>query len=438
MLNRSTAWRLLATLDAHGLIERDPVSQRYSLGYAFLRIAAGADVDPLVRRARPVLEQLARETAEATNLAVAKRFNLVYVDQVDPPQIMAPNWFGRPVPLHATSTGKAYLAFLPPEERRAALPERLDRYTATTITDRRRLGAELDGGAARRVGGLRRRARRVALRRVGARVVGAGQARCGRQRVGHRAPAAPRASPGDRTADARSREGNQGPPAVSGPLVEARLEGDVCILRLCREEKLNALSTALEQALGEALDRPAVRDSACLVLTGSGRAFSAGADISEFADRDPEAIARYYRESGGVYERIAALPQPTISAIHGLLPRRRARARARDRLPGCRRDGGVRVPRGLDRDPAQLGRHGSRCAPARAGARQAADSARRAADCRRGGRCGARDGGRPGRRLARPRARARKRARRAATARRQHREAGDRCRARSRRARRRS
>ena len=116
-LNRSTAWRLLATLDAHGLIERDPVSQRYSLGYAFLRIAAGADIDPLVRRARPVLEQLARETGEATNLAVAKRFNLVYVDQVDPPQIMAPNWFGRPVPLHATSTGKAYLAFLPPEER---------------------------------------------------------------------------------------------------------------------------------------------------------------------------------------------------------------------------------------------------------------------------------------------------------------------------------
>src|SRR4029077_13513926 len=82
-LNRSTAWRLLATLDAPGVIERDPISQRYSLGYAFLRIAAGADPDPLVRQARPVLEQLSRDTAEATNLAVAKRFNLVYVDQVD-------------------------------------------------------------------------------------------------------------------------------------------------------------------------------------------------------------------------------------------------------------------------------------------------------------------------------------------------------------------
>ncbi len=143
-LNRSTAWRLLATLDAHGLIERDPVSQRYSLGYAFLRLAAGADVEPLVRRARPVLEALARETSEATNLAVVKRFNLVYVDQVDPPQIMAPNWFGRSVPLHATSTGKAYLAFLPHDEQQIVLPERLERYTETTITDRRSLERELE------------------------------------------------------------------------------------------------------------------------------------------------------------------------------------------------------------------------------------------------------------------------------------------------------
>ena len=142
-LNRSTAWRLLATLDAHGLIERDPISQRYSLGYAFLRIAAGADPDPLVRQARPVLEQLSADTGETTNLAVARRFSLVYVDQVDPPQIMAPNWFGRAVPLHATSTGKAYVAYLPESEQAAVLPRRLERFTKTTVTDRRRLEAEL-------------------------------------------------------------------------------------------------------------------------------------------------------------------------------------------------------------------------------------------------------------------------------------------------------
>jgi DNA-binding IclR family transcriptional regulator len=143
-LNRSTAWRLLATLEQHGLVERDAVSQRYGVGYAALRLAAAAEHDSLVRRARPELERLALETEETVNLAVARRSNLVYVDQVDPPQIMAPNWLGRPLPLHATSTGKAFLAFLPADERDAILAQRLERFTRTTITSRRRLERELD------------------------------------------------------------------------------------------------------------------------------------------------------------------------------------------------------------------------------------------------------------------------------------------------------
>jgi len=100
-------------------------------------------------------------------------------------------------------------------------------------------------------------------------------------------------------------------------LVALERHGQVCVVRLQRPEKLNALSSAVERALGDALESPELTGSAAVVVTGSGRAFSAGADISEFADRDPEAIARYYRETGGVYERVAALPQPTLSAIHG-------------------------------------------------------------------------------------------------------------------------
>ena len=90
-LNRSTAWRLLATLDSQGLVERDPVTQRYSVGYAIFQIAAAGDHDAFVRRAHPVLQGLANTTGETANLAVAKRFNLVYVDQVEPPQIMSAN-----------------------------------------------------------------------------------------------------------------------------------------------------------------------------------------------------------------------------------------------------------------------------------------------------------------------------------------------------------
>jgi enoyl-CoA hydratase/carnithine racemase len=100
-------------------------------------------------------------------------------------------------------------------------------------------------------------------------------------------------------------------------LVETRRDGAVSIVTLSRDEKLNALSGELERDLGTALDSDDVRSSACVVLTGAGRAFSAGADITEFRERTPEAVIAYYRETGGVYERVAALPQPTLSAIHG-------------------------------------------------------------------------------------------------------------------------
>jgi enoyl-CoA hydratase/carnithine racemase len=60
-----------------------------------------------------------------------------------------------------------------------------------------------------------------------------------------------------------------------------------------------------------------VRTSRAVVIAGTGRAFSAGADITEFADRDPDAILRYYRETGNVYEEFALLPQATVAAIHG-------------------------------------------------------------------------------------------------------------------------
>jgi enoyl-CoA hydratase/carnithine racemase len=94
-------------------------------------------------------------------------------------------------------------------------------------------------------------------------------------------------------------------------------QGDVVVLTLRRPEKLNAISTEVERELGRVLEDEPVRQSRALVLAGEGRAFSAGADVSEFRDRDPAACIAYYRETGAVYERFASLPIPTIVAIHG-------------------------------------------------------------------------------------------------------------------------
>src|SRR5690349_267588 len=91
-INRSTAWRLLSTLEAHGLVERDPLTQRYAIGYTALQLAAGAGHDGLARRVRPILERVAEASGESVMLAAARRFSLVYVDQVNPPGVPWPDW----------------------------------------------------------------------------------------------------------------------------------------------------------------------------------------------------------------------------------------------------------------------------------------------------------------------------------------------------------
>ncbi|MGH3022890.1 MAG: enoyl-CoA hydratase/isomerase family protein, partial [Gaiellaceae bacterium] len=100
-------------------------------------------------------------------------------------------------------------------------------------------------------------------------------------------------------------------------LPDVRREGDVCVVRFTREEKLNAISTAVERALLDALAGDAVRASRCVVFSGGERAFSAGADLHEEREESPAGIDAYYRDTGDVYERIAALPQPTFSAVSG-------------------------------------------------------------------------------------------------------------------------
>jgi enoyl-CoA hydratase/carnithine racemase len=104
---------------------------------------------------------------------------------------------------------------------------------------------------------------------------------------------------------------------VTGDLIAVRQEERVTVLTLQRDEKLNALSAALEGELLAVLGSDEVRTSRCVVFAGAGKAFSAGADINEFRGSDPASIAAYYAATGDVYERIAALPTPTVAAIHG-------------------------------------------------------------------------------------------------------------------------
>ena len=100
-------------------------------------------------------------------------------------------------------------------------------------------------------------------------------------------------------------------------------KGQVALLTLNRPGKLNALSNELLAAITAALDRieldPAVR---AVVVTGAGRAFSAGADIAAFQrhmEAGPaEAVARFMRPGHQMTRRVESFPKPVIAAVNGL------------------------------------------------------------------------------------------------------------------------
>lgn len=100
-------------------------------------------------------------------------------------------------------------------------------------------------------------------------------------------------------------------------VLDVQIQGPTAVFGFCRPEKLNALSTHVEAAIHEALDREDVAAARAIVLVGSQRAFSAGADLSEERDESPGAIDAYYRAEGSIYERLARLPQATFAAISG-------------------------------------------------------------------------------------------------------------------------
>ncbi|GAA5128122.1 IclR family transcriptional regulator [Pseudonocardia adelaidensis] len=142
-LNRATAWRLLKTLQVRGLVSVDESTGRYSIGLTTMELGNAAGPDALLAAAHPVLEHVCEQTGETASLAVPGMGGLTYVDEVTPSAVLTASWLGRTVPLHATSTGKALLAFMPAPQVRRVLAGTLTRFTDTTVTDPDALGAEL-------------------------------------------------------------------------------------------------------------------------------------------------------------------------------------------------------------------------------------------------------------------------------------------------------
>lgn len=146
-VHRSTAFRLLATLEGHNLVEQEGHRGLYRLGLGVLRLAGSVThrVD-LVRDAQLACDQMAAHFNETTNVAILDQRGAVNITQAMSGQLVAVlrQYVGQSSPLHATSTGKVLLAFAPVTLRESVLAGRLERFTETTITEPRLLRAELD------------------------------------------------------------------------------------------------------------------------------------------------------------------------------------------------------------------------------------------------------------------------------------------------------
>jgi DNA-binding IclR family transcriptional regulator len=144
-LHKSTASRLLATLQRRGLVEQDEESGKYRLGLVVIRLAERAERTLDLRGiALPELERLAGVTHETVSLGIVEGDTCLTVAQVDGPNMVAcADWTGRTTPLHCVASGKVLLAAMAERDvlriARPGLPARTER----TITGLEALMEEL-------------------------------------------------------------------------------------------------------------------------------------------------------------------------------------------------------------------------------------------------------------------------------------------------------
>lgn len=95
------------------------------------------------------------------------------------------------------------------------------------------------------------------------------------------------------------------------------VEGNIGIATLNRADKLNALDMKTREELKDIVEK-AEKEVRVLIITGSGRAFAAGADINELVKRDPLMAIEASKLGTELFARIEELEIPVIAAINGL------------------------------------------------------------------------------------------------------------------------
>ncbi len=145
-LSKAVVHRALTSLREPGLINVDPDSRRYMLGPTALALGvAYLSRQDIRERARPFLRLLSNQTNETATLSIRRADVRVYLDQITPArEVKMTVAIGESYPLHAGSSSKAFLAFLPIQDQEVYLRDhQLQAMTDITITTVDELRTEL-------------------------------------------------------------------------------------------------------------------------------------------------------------------------------------------------------------------------------------------------------------------------------------------------------
>jgi DNA-binding IclR family transcriptional regulator len=136
-VNKSSAYRLLITLEERGFVKQE-VSGRYSLGMKLAsfrtKVLEGIDIRDI---SRPFLSKITEKTRESSCVSILSKDQAIIIEKQSSKENISANlYIGLSEPLHCTAVGKILLSYLPENEQISLLTASpLERFTLKTITD---------------------------------------------------------------------------------------------------------------------------------------------------------------------------------------------------------------------------------------------------------------------------------------------------------------
>ena len=134
-ITKSSAQRMVFTLERLGYVRKHPQTRRYQLTPKVMEIGFNyLAADPLIDVANPFLSELTKVTTETSNLTEPDGLDMVYVARFVSSQFVPVHMpIGSRIPMYCTASGRAYLSALP-EDEALALIERSERVAHTPHT----------------------------------------------------------------------------------------------------------------------------------------------------------------------------------------------------------------------------------------------------------------------------------------------------------------